>query len=342
MDFLAKTDLCTHFDEEMQQTAESGEESSHTQRNMFPKTLTLQLDFDKTLKTPKVTSQDSYFCAKLKTHHLGMYCANDDHIYCFLYDETIGTTGPNEVISLLDYLLIQLENKLGKIDHLIIWCDNAPGQFKECFLFFYLDFIVRRGQFLRADLKFLLEGHTYSVCDRRFGTIQNVFQRQEIIDIPRKWASVLEHEGLSNVIVNWVTLDMIKDYKSFLRFRYVSRNEDLEREKFEVKNIAWLNFGYGEIVDENGDLQLVHHPDNVFVRFQMNSKQVPRKISFLKKKQCMELRPELLTTVREERRAIREDVKRSCIKLAKKYLSQPAIRFYESLPSSTCEENEGS
>ena len=103
-------------------------------------------------------------------------------------------------------------------------------------------------------MKFLLEGHTYSVCDRRFGTIQNVFQRHEIIDIPRKWATVLENEGLSNVIVNWVTLDMIKDYKSFLRLRYVSRNEDLERERFEVKNIAWLNFGYGETVDDNGDL----------------------------------------------------------------------------------------
>ena len=326
----------------MQRTAASGEDISHTQREMFPKTLTLQLDFDKTLKTPKVSSQDSYFSAKLKTHHLGMYCASDDHIYCFLYDETVGSTGPNEVISLLDHLLSELENKFGKHDHLIIWCDNAPGQFKECFLFFYLDFIVRRGQFLRADLKFLLEGHTYSVCDRRFGTIQNVFQRHEMIDIPRKWATVLENEGLSNVIVKWVTLDMIKDYKSFLRLRYVSRNEDLGRERFEVKSIAWLNFGYGETVDENGDLRLVHHPDNVFVRFEMDSRQFPRKISFLKKKQCMELRPELLTTVRREKRAIREDVKRSCVKLAQKYLSQSAIRFYESLPSWTSEENEGS
>ena len=71
--FLAKTDLFTRFDTEMQRTVASGEEISHTQREMFPKTIILQLDFDKTLKTPKVSSQDSYFCAKLKTHHLGMY-----------------------------------------------------------------------------------------------------------------------------------------------------------------------------------------------------------------------------------------------------------------------------
>ena len=306
---------------------------------MFPRTITLQLDFDKSLKPPKVSSQDAYYCTRLRTHHLGIYCANDENIHCFLYDETIGTTGPDEVISLMDYLLIQLENKLGKHDHLIIWCDNAPGQFKECFLFFYLDHVVRRGQFLRADLKFLLEGHTYSICDRRFGNIQTLFQKHEVIDTPLKWATVLEEEKLSGVTVHWVSLDMIKDYKSFLRLQYVSRNEDLEGERFEVKNIAWLNFGYGERVDEEGEFQLVHHPDNVFIRFKINPKQLPRKVSFIKKKQATELRPELLTTLRQERRPVREDVKRSCVKLAQKYLSEHAVRFYESLPF-TDEEND--
>lgn len=133
-----------------------------------------------------------------------------------MYDESIGSTGPNEVISLLDYLLTELERKFGKYDHLIVWSDNAPGQFKECFLFFYLDYLVRRGQFLRIDFKFLLEGHTYSYCDRRFGVIQSLFQRQEVVDIPKKWAKVLEQGNLSNVEVHWVSLEMIKDFKSYV------------------------------------------------------------------------------------------------------------------------------
>ena len=66
---------------------------------------------------------------------------------------------------------------------------------------------------------------------------------------------------------------MIKDFKSFLQLRYVSRNEDIEKQRFEVKNIAWLNFGYGEEVDDNEELQLVHHPESVFVRFQINPKE---------------------------------------------------------------------
>ena len=98
---------------------------------------------------------------------------------------------------------------------------------------------------------------------------------------------------------------MIKYFKSFLRLRYVSRNEDVEKQRFEVKNIAWLNFGYGEEVDDNEALQLVPHPENVFVRFQINPKEVPRKISFVKKKQATELRPEFLTTERREKASLR-------------------------------------
>ena len=52
---------------------------------------------------PKVTVQDAYYKLKMKTHQMGIYCANNETNHCCLYDETIGTTGPNEVISLLEY-----------------------------------------------------------------------------------------------------------------------------------------------------------------------------------------------------------------------------------------------
>ena len=103
---------------------------------------------------------------------------------CFLYGETTGGVGPNEAISLLDYLLTDLESRIGGHDQLIIWCDNSPAHFKECYLFFYLDDLVKKGKFLRADLKFLLEGHSYSICDRRFGSIQRLFGHPRSHRIP--------------------------------------------------------------------------------------------------------------------------------------------------------------
>ena len=103
---------------------------------MFPKALVLQLDYHKTLPCPKVSAQDSHYSRKLRTNLLGIYCANEETIHCFLYDDSIGGAGPNEVISLLNNLLDKMETKYGRFDQLTIWCDNSPGQLKECFLFF--------------------------------------------------------------------------------------------------------------------------------------------------------------------------------------------------------------
>ena len=82
---------------------------------------------------------------------------------------------------------------------------------------------------------------------------------------------------------------MIKDYKSFLKMQYISRNEDLDGEKFEVRGIAWFNFGYGELLNENGELKLVHHPESVFLRFRMDPKEQPRRVSFIKKDKSLNL-----------------------------------------------------
>ena len=135
---------------------------------MSPRVLVVQMDYHKTLPTPKVTSQDWYYSRKLRTHLLGVYVANEDCLHCYFYDDTVAGAGPHEVISLLHCTLMKLMEQYGTFDHLIVWTDNAPSQFKEGFFIFYLDHLVQNKYFLRIDLKCLLEGHSYSTCDRRF------------------------------------------------------------------------------------------------------------------------------------------------------------------------------
>ena len=298
---------------------------------MFPRVLVLQIDYHKTLPCPKVTVQNSHFLRKLRTNLLGIYCANETNIHCFFYDDSIGTAGPNEVISLLHHLLDKLETKYGKYDHLIVWSDNAPGQFKECFLFFYLQYLVKERRFLRIDLKFLLEGHSYSICDRRFGCIQKFFDTVEKVEVPREWATLLQNSHLQNVEVYWMSLDMIKDYKSWLKGEYIARNVDLDKQKFEVKRVAWFNFGYGEEEDHEGNLKLVHHPRTAFIRFTIDTKEKPKIVSFYKQRQIRELTPELLVPVTLEQRPVDQKLKEDCLKLAEDNLSRNAKLFYASL-----------
>ena len=68
---------------------------------------------------------------------------------------------------------------------------------------------------------------------------------------------------------------------TFLWIQYVNQNEDLDQEKFEVKDIAWLHFGYGERINDEGQLQLIYHPESVFMRSEINVKQPLQKVSFI-------------------------------------------------------------
>ena len=156
--------------------------------------------------------------------------------YCFPYGVTIGTTGPNKVKSLSDFFFVQLGRELGKREHLNIWFGNAHAQFKECF--FITGLYSTKGAISKGWLRFVLHGHTYSVCDRRFGSIQTLFERHDVIDIPSKWETVLEQGELSNVRVYRVALDMTKDCNSFLRLQYVNWNTDLEK-RYEATSIDW-------------------------------------------------------------------------------------------------------
>jgi len=101
-----------------------------------------------------------------------------------------------------------------------------------------------------VDLKFLVEEHSFSICDRRFGCIQQFFNTKEKIETPHEWETTLRNSRLNNVTTYWVNLDSIMNYKNFLRMKYISRGEDIEGEKFEVRKIAFSNFGSGEIIDQ--------------------------------------------------------------------------------------------
>ena len=151
---------------------------------------------------------------------------------------------------------------------------------------------MKEGWFLRKDLKFLLERHSYSICDRRFGCVQKFFDTVERVEVPREWATLLKNSHLQNVEVYWMTVDMIKDYKSWLKGEYIARIVDLDKQKFEVKRVVWFNFGYREEEDHEGNLKLEHLPRTAFIRFTIDTKEKPKIVSFYKR-QIQAFTPEL-------------------------------------------------
>ena len=61
---------------------------------MLQRVLTLQMDYRKGLRTPKVYFQDGFHGGNLRTNLFGINCANEDIIHCFFYDESFRGSGP--------------------------------------------------------------------------------------------------------------------------------------------------------------------------------------------------------------------------------------------------------
>ena len=137
--------------------------------------LVICIDFAKAIMTPKVSSQIAYFKRKLKTRLLGIYVATITKMFACIWTENIGGKGPDQVISALHHLL--LTSLRDHTPHLIIWSDNCPSEFKCNRLLFYAHWLVNTGVFDRIDLKFLVPGHTYGVCDRKFGNFEHIVER---------------------------------------------------------------------------------------------------------------------------------------------------------------------
>lgn len=80
----------------------------------------------------------------------------------------------------------------------------------------------------------------------------------------------LKCSPLKSIKVLWITVDMIMDYKSFLRMNYVPSSKDVN-ENLKFSKTSWLNFGFGEITDTEEKLKLRHHHGTVFGQFKMDT-----------------------------------------------------------------------
>ena len=74
--------------------------------------------------------------------------------------------------------------------------------------------------------------------------------------------------------------------------------------------------------------------DGAFVRFKEDAMEKPTSVSFCKKKQGVQLKPDMLSPVHLDKRLVPLKVKQDCKKLAQKFLSKAAKRFYAAMSCS--------
>ena len=57
------------------------------------------------------------------------------------------------------------------------------------------------------------------------------------------------------------------DWKSYTEERYKPVLRDIDGERILLRDIRWMNFGWGEEKGDNEAMAMKHHPEEVWVRF---------------------------------------------------------------------------
>lgn len=194
--------------------------------------LVLIMDYAQNLTLPHAPDTPSswYFLSLVAVSLFGVFCANDNLHYHYVYSERKGGKGPNEVTSMIHHTLYHygLFNDafsdstvaLQGVRTVTVWCDNCGGQNKNSYIVWYLLFLVQSGIVREAQLKFFQKGHTKNACDRGFGSVKKHLARESCWNM----AGLVEAVSASATSSNAINLDLKEhpfwDFKTGLAPRY--------------------------------------------------------------------------------------------------------------------------
>lgn len=126
--------------------------------------------------------------------------------------------------------------------------------------------------------------YIYLENDRDFGIIEKRKQSAEVY-IPSQWYQVVREASLKKPfqVVEMHQEDFL-DFKGAVAQRYALQNKDRDGNRVLLREIHWLNFGWGAELDRDGRKIMVHHPYEVWMRRSFSSESPGSKYALLKGK----------------------------------------------------------
>lgn len=156
-----------------------------------PKTIAISVDYMQNISLPRIPVQETYYLRQLTVNVFNVHNLMDNSCKFYVYDESQGGKGANEVCSFLyDYLnTLNLEFPKEEYD-LILFSDGCGGQNRNHTMVRFLSCLSGEHGYKSVAHYFPIRGHSYLPNDRDFSLVKRKLNRidrcytvKEVIDI---------------------------------------------------------------------------------------------------------------------------------------------------------------
>ncbi|KAK5639730.1 hypothetical protein RI129_010541 [Pyrocoelia pectoralis] len=174
-------------------------------------------DLQKVLNTPHGDNMLLYYSRKYAVFNETVYESGTRNGICFLWGESDGNRGSNEICSIIFKYLESLDGKT-TLKHVSLYCDSCSGQNRNrAMLAMLQQFVHVYAKNLESiKIVFLLPGHTYMPVDSVHATIER-FVRKRIVWAPSEWDTIVSNARISPKAFDVVRMQHteFKNWKKF-------------------------------------------------------------------------------------------------------------------------------
>ena len=149
--------------------------------------VTLVIDYCQNLEVPFLPIDqpgDCYYFSPMSVYCLGIVDCISDRLHAYVYPESAGAKGANNVVSFLYHFLkanyFTNHQHNGPLPALNLIMDNCGGQNKNNTVIKACAYFVEVGWFKEVSINFLIKGHTKNSCDRCFNLLKQQYHKNNV------------------------------------------------------------------------------------------------------------------------------------------------------------------
>lgn len=188
--------------------------------------VTCSFDLQKVLHTPSGRSMLFSYSRKYAVYNLTFYESHTRNAYCYLWGEKNGNRGCNEVCTIMEMYLKQLDGK--KVTEINLYCDNCAGQQKnKAMITLLMNFLQNSTHVKKITLNFLVSGHSFMTVDSIHGTIERS-SKNKTVYAPSEWSTIIANARIHPFPYTIIQMKYndFKDWKTFSDTQFNFRLDD--------------------------------------------------------------------------------------------------------------------